>query len=126
MAGGNYSTGFKDDGKLRLRKILYYLESLGITKVKVKKVKDKIDPKIEKVLIEKVRNLSTATKDKYLKKAFSNWKPSLKEYKWILTDKGKKIVENNETLQKLKKEGDILKFFKALKDEVEKKEFFIH
>ncbi len=54
-----------------------------------------------------------------------NEKQGLYNYKWVLTKEGKKIAEKNKRLQKLEKEGDRLKFLKALKELIEKKEFFI-
>ena len=48
-------------------------------------------------------------------------KPGQYTYKWALTKKGKKIVEKNESLQKLSIEENKLKFLKALKEIVEKK-----
>lgn len=125
MVGGNYSTWFVDEGKGELRKVLYYLENLGITRVKSKKIKGSINSKLEEDQIKKVRNLAKSVEDKHLKKLLNKWKPSWTEYRWVLTNKGKSLVESNDTLKKLQKEGDALKFFTALKDEIEKKEYFI-
>ena len=52
-------------------------------------------------------------------------KPGCPTYKWALTKKGEKIVEENEYLQKLRLEEDKFKFLKTLKEISEKKEFFI-
>ncbi len=52
-------------------------------------------------------------------------KSGLYNYMWSLTNKCKEIVEKDGHLQKLQRGEDILKFFTALMEKVEEKEFFI-
>jgi len=124
MTGGNYFTSFRDEGS-ETRKILYFLEGKGIVSIQSKSLIESPNPEFDKNSIERVKEISKTVKDKHLKKLFNEWEPSWREYGWILTDKGKKIIEENENLQKLQKEGDALKFFTALKNKVEEKHFFI-
>ena len=124
MTGGNYFTSFRDEGS-ETRKILYFLEELGIVSIRTRKLKESPNPEFDKDSVKRVKEISKTVKDKHLKKLFNEWEPSWREYRWILTSKGKKIVEKDENLQKLQKERDALRFFKALKDKVEEKHFFV-
>lgn len=124
MTGGDYFTGFRDEGS-ELRKILYFLENSGIVVIRSERLAKSPNPEFDEISIKNAREISKDIQNKNLKKKMEEWRPNWSQRQWILTLKGKKIVEQEEYLKKLLKEGDALRFFTALKNKIEEKEFFI-
>jgi len=122
MNGGDYFTWFNEDGS-GLRKILYFLENLGIVVIRSRTLGKEDLSKEDQIPKGELKEL--LENNEFARNSWKKGDMRWSERQWILTKKGKAIVEKDENLQRLQKEGDALKFFMALKDKVEEREFFI-